>query len=86
MSSGFVSRLLGWLRGPETTPSPGDLVELCVVPTFEGPMTVAALLREGIAADGFEVYDVATKRRPRFVVRVPFESVESARAVLDSLH
>jgi hypothetical protein len=61
------------------------MVEIRLVPTHEGPMTVAALRRVGIEADGCEAYDVVTKRRPRFGVSVPYASVEAAESVLENL-
>src|SRR5688572_6350645 len=50
-------RLLRWLRGGGGPPAPEEMVDLRVVPFHEGPMTVDALRRAGIQADGHEEFD-----------------------------
>jgi hypothetical protein len=59
------------------------MVELRFVAPHEGPLLVAALRRQGIQANGYEVESPMRYRKPGFMVCVPYRDVEAAQALLD---
>ena len=77
-----MKRLLRWLRSSNVTPAPDELVVLRNLPLHEGPMTVALLQRHGIPATGRDVWSQWARSTNRYVVLVPFASVDAAEDVL----
>jgi hypothetical protein len=72
-------------RGTADEPDPDAQVEAAEVPLFNGPMLVERLRSEGIVADGFESFDVATRTTNRMRIMVRQGDLAEAREILEGV-
>ena len=70
-------------KGPPADPN--QPVELIVVSSPSGPMTLATLREHGFTATGHETYNVLSRTTTNFRILVPRHEVERASELLSTI-